>query len=1100
MKKNYQSIVNLKSILLLAGISLVGLLPAQSVSFASENLTTRLQKISLQTGRNIAFDNTMLQNTNAPSVEGDSKSAEQLIRKSLSGTAFTYRPLGESSFMIVQRNQSLGKGRVSGKIFDEVGAPLAGAVISVNPEGITIVTGNNGDFSIELPEGQYTLTIRAKGYSTTILDDVIIKNSETNQVSLSLSPIGKDERIIKEVTISAAKKQNTVSGLLAKQKKAAELSDGISAEQISKTPDNDAGDAIKRITGLSTVDNKFVVVRGMGERWNETALDGVTQPSTDPTRKMFSFDLIPTSVIDNIIVSKTATPDMNANFAGGFVQIVTKDIPTEPFFNFSMGSSYNDISTFKEQLGRKVRKYDYLAFDDGSRNLPIGQVKTLLQLSSENGDNAQTNPELLEQSKLFKYDNFTTYRSNTPLGIQYQASGGTYFNLNHNSSNKLGFVAALSYRNRQEQEEIKNFERGNYRRYFTNKSGDLIERSTRNTGGNYEFNTTWSALFNVGAQLGKNRFTLRNIYSRVFDQRLNRILGWSYDDTSEGTAPSIIEETNRPIFSALLQNKLEGTHQLGKVKWDWAISRTEINRDQKDVTYLNFINKKIGDEYFYYTMPDVLGNTFKRVPFGRGSYLYNEKDYNWETSFSYPFILGSFKNNLKVGYFGAAKEATQDFFEVSLNAMRSATGSGGYLTPQELLMAPISVKLDQKNYNPNGFAWVPTWEAGNKFDGKVDQHAPYIMLDNRWNKFRLVWGLKAEYYLYKDIENTAYKTRWSYEGKTDDKKWQFLPSVNFTYTPWNNFNFRLAYSKSVIRPQFSERNKYPYYEPIMGGEIFNMPIISSVANNYDFKAEWYPSPGELISVGLYYKNIDDPVELYRRITPDAANVFTRLNTKNAKVKGVEVDIQKDFSFISESLRNLRFIGNLSINDTKVQVEEPSSVDEDGVSFKNEKGESINKQIVYTDNRPLYGQSPYIFNLGLGYFGDRLGVNILYNKAGKMLNVVSFDEAGKEYLAPYGKADAQISYKLMKNKQLEIKLNISNIFNEDYVYYNNENSYQFNPPNSDKGRNDVRFGNPTFYKKYATLKEGWSEGYDEKDNVLYRFNVGRRFTLSFTYNF
>lgn len=161
----------------------------------------------------------MLQNTNAPSVEGDSKSAEQLIRKSLSGTAFTYRPLGESSFMIVQRNQSLGKGRVSGKILDEVGAPLAGAVISVNPEGITIVTGNNGDFSIELPEGQYTLTIRAKGYSTTILDDVIVKNSETNQVSLSLSPIGKDERIIKEVTISAAKKQNTVSGLLAKQKK-----------------------------------------------------------------------------------------------------------------------------------------------------------------------------------------------------------------------------------------------------------------------------------------------------------------------------------------------------------------------------------------------------------------------------------------------------------------------------------------------------------------------------------------------------------------------------------------------------------------------------------------------------------------------------------------------------------------------------------------------------------------------------------------------------------------------------------------------------------------------------------------------------------------
>ncbi|ODM52553.1 TonB-dependent receptor [Elizabethkingia meningoseptica] len=1098
MKKNYQSIVNLKNVLLFAGIGFTGMFSAQNVSFASENLTTRLQKISLQTGRNIAFDTAMLQNANAPFVEGDAKSAEQLIRKSLSGTAFTYRPLGQDSFMIVQRGQALGRGRISGRILDEVGTPVVGAVISINPGGETLVTGNNGDFTIELSDGQYTLTIKAKGYSTTILNDVIVKNNETNQIALSINPIGKDEQIIKEVTISAAKKQNTVSGLLAKQKKAAELSDGISAEQIAKTPDNDAGDAIKRITGLSTVDNKFVVVRGMGERWNETALDGVVQPSTDPTRKMFSFDLIPTSVIDNIIVSKTATPDMNANFAGGFVQIVTKDIPTEPFFNFSMGSSYNDISTFKEQLGRKVRKYDYLAFDDGSRDLPIGQVKTLSQLAIENGGQAQTNPELFDQSKLFKYDNFTTYRSSTPLGIQYQASGGTYFNLSKRNNNKLGFVAALSYRNRQEQEEIKNFERGNYRRYFTNKNGNLEERDTRNTGGNYEFNTTWSALFNVGAQIGKNRFTLRNIYSRVFDQRLNRILGWSYDDASVGTAPNI-EEVNRPVFSALLQNKLEGAHQLGKVKWDWAVSRTEINRDQKDVTYTFLINKKIGDEYFYYTMPDVLGNTFKRMPIGRGSYLYNEKDYNWETSFSFPFMIGNLKSNLKAGYFGTTKEATQDFFEVSLNAMR-VLGSGAYLTPQELLIAPISVKLDQKNYNSTGFAWVPTWEAGNRFEGKVDQHAPYLMIDNRWKKFRLVWGLKAEYYQYRDIENTAYTLRWPYEGKTDDKKWQFLPSVNFTYNPWSNFNFRLAYSKSVIRPQFSERNKYPYYEPIMGGEIFNMPIISSVANNYDFKAEWYPSPGELISVGLYYKNIDDPVELYRRITPDAANVFTRLNTKNAKVKGIEVDIQKDFGFISEGLKNLKFIGNFSVNETKVKVEEFSSIDEDGTSFLGPDGKAQNRLVEYEDNRPLYGQSPYVFNLGLGYFGDRLGVNVLYNKAGKMLNVVSFDEAGKEYLAPYGKADAQISYKLMKNKQLEIKLNISNIFNEDYIYYNNENSYQFNPPNSDKGRSDVRFVNPAFYKKYATLKEGWSEGYDTKDNVLYRFNAGRRFTLSFTYNF
>ncbi|WP_415778269.1 carboxypeptidase regulatory-like domain-containing protein, partial [Elizabethkingia occulta] len=417
--------------------------------------------------------------------------------------------------MIVQRNQSLGKGRVSGKILDEVGAPLAGAVISVNPEGITIVTGNNGDFSIELPEGQYTLTIKAKGYSTTILDDVIVKNSETNQVSLSLSPIGKDERVIKEVTISAAKKQNTINGLLVRQKKAAEVSDGISAEQISKTPDNNAADALNRVTGITMMDNKYVVVRGMGERWNETALDGITQPSTDPNKKTFSFDLVPANLIDNIVISKTPTPDMNANFTGGFVQINTKDIPEQNFFNFTMGSSYNDLSTFKQQLGRKIGKHDYFGVDDGRRDLPKASVKTITELSNEiGGKDAANNPYLYEQSKLFVNDNFTTYTYGTPLGINYQMSAGRIFKLNKNNDNKLGIIASISYRNRQEKEQIDQMTRGGWLQGLgDNVSNDHVNRKYANQGATYNFNTTWGGLLNAGIQFGKNRISIRNLYT-----------------------------------------------------------------------------------------------------------------------------------------------------------------------------------------------------------------------------------------------------------------------------------------------------------------------------------------------------------------------------------------------------------------------------------------------------------------------------------------------------------------------------------------------------------------------------------------------------------
>ncbi len=293
------------------------------------------------------------------------------------------------------------------------------------------------------------MTVKAPKYNALRVEKLSVANKETNTVSFALNRASDKITDIKEVVVTATRKADTQAGLLAQQKKAAQMSDGISAEQISKTPDNDLGGSLKRVTGITTIDNKYVVVRSMGERWNTAAMDGINLPSTEAYNQNFSFDIIPTSMVESVVVSKSATPDMNASFAGGFVEVKTKDIPNENFTTVSMGTSYNDQSAFKEFLTRKRGKYDYFGYDDGTRDFPQG-----LQAMNWN------NPMFFEQSSQFKNDNFTTYKTRGDMGSNLQLALGRMYALKNN--NKWGFAGAFIIRNEQSKLDIDHTGRGNW--------------------------------------------------------------------------------------------------------------------------------------------------------------------------------------------------------------------------------------------------------------------------------------------------------------------------------------------------------------------------------------------------------------------------------------------------------------------------------------------------------------------------------------------------------------------------------------------------------------------------------------------------------------
>ena len=1069
----------------------------QKVTFSApvgKSLVEVLEEFAGKTGMRLAYSKTDIKDVKIKGIKCENIPVNTCLKDMMNGLPIIYRLRGDLiSIKYDGANISvIGNGKISGKIVDEFGNPVVGAEINVG--GKNTVTDNNGDFVVDLPAGTYTLNVKASKYNSLRVEKLPVANNETNTVSFAMKSISDKISDIKEVVITGTRKADTQAGLLAQQKKAAQMSDGISAEQISKTPDNDLGGTLKRVTGVTTIDNKYVVVRSMGERWNTAAMDGINLPSTEAYNQNFSFDIIPTSMVESVIISKTATPDMNASFAGGFVEVKTKDIPNENFTTVTLGTSYNDLATFKEALTRKRGKYDYFGYDDGTRDFPMG-------LKAMNWEN----PLFFEQSKQFTNDNFTNYATTADMGSNFQIALGRNYQLKNN--NKWGFAGALIVRNEQNKIQIDHTGRGNWldttqliSDWQTTGEEPVKFYNFKNQGASYNYNSTVAGMLNFGLQLGKSRLSFRNSYTHIYDNTETRITGWN-EYTSGSGLPANAElaynyfynriipnndpeqiktldrpytdNANYPVYQTLLQNKLEGSHKIGNVDVDWFAARTSVASDTKDYTLHQTLYRFIGSEILNYHVANNSSSDFAR------GYIENrETDYNYGASLKWKIDAGNFKNDIKAGYAGASKSNTN----IQQKFLLRTDESNGLPNMRELDGA-LSDWFDGSYYVPGGIGWQtrPLYND-EKYEGKVDQHAGFIMFDNRWkNKFRLVWGLRAEYFKYSLISQQLDPgdSQNLNRAAIEDKPWQFMPSANFTYSPTNKINVRLAYNRMVIRPQFNERTGLPFFDPIANGLIYNKEMVSSVVNNYDFKLEWFPGLGEIFSAGLYYKNIDRPIEREGYISNEGNLFLFNGNSKNAKLKGFEAEVRKNLGFIATNsfLEKLFISGNFTYNDTQV------------IAFKN-KEKTQDTDETYEVDRPLYGQTPYAYNLGLLYDGERLGLSFLYNAKGDQYITVGYGYNGEEIQRPYAVADAQISYKFLRDRNLEVKLNARNLFNRVKEFYNNYNSYSVS-----KG------GTSQTEREMLELLPGATDKYDKNiDKILFRAYSGRTFGLSVNYTF
>lgn len=1144
----------------------------QSMKFPRERIISRLERmneIGKNTGQVVTYNKTAIKNDEQlPEFTAHTNNMEEWLYESLKNTRWMYRKIRDNYFSVLEKEAAAlassvvetpaqKEGTLSGKIVDESGEVLPGATVKVSDQTIGTASDINGNFRLSLPAGTYTIEIGYIGYQTQRVTGVKINEGKNTPLDVSLNTESTE---LGEVVVTATYNKASTNGMLKLQQTKAEVSSVISSQQISTLPDKNVGEVLKRISGVSTVNNSKVIVRGIAERYNVAQLDGVTLPSTDVQTRDFEFDIIPNDLIDNVVVSKSYTPDLSFGFGGGLVQINTISVPDENFIKMSVGGKFSPHYTGKRFMGYGRGKWDYLGMDDGVRDhfpeglFPVMNTMFLLDFETENFTPLTVEQVREQNKKIGGLERLGTRKYKTMPGQNYNFSIGRSYDLGRTKMSRLGFVGALTYRNEQSIEDILHYERGPFDKMGTNLYDFETEKQYyENNAKNYKFNTTWAVLLNGGWQTENHSIFTKNMYSRMFNNTFYRIVGTGEDMSVEmyGKIYPVIREFDSPKFLDLLQNKLEGEHRfLKNFTFTWAAARGKVLNNELDAVeaYLvpiKFTNlpglnswddkpvfKFNDDDMFYkYVLAGFhTGEAQSYVPWlKRSQYFYDETNWSAEASLSYEFKMLNKSQRIKAGIQSLERHGKFKWSQLPI-------GRKGFNNKYDNL--PIwAIDLDMKEPKEDVFYFPQLWDL-QRYEGKNTNIAYFGMMDNRLtNWFRLVWGLRVESYEYDGIYSEG-SNSYTYvdpekqknmpksyfvnpetgrvvsertDVEADEVKWHYLPSAALTLTPLKNLNIRGSYAKSVVRPGLIENSKFTRFNPEWGTYQINEGVLSTKITHYDAKIEWFPTPGEVLSVGYFKKDFDNPVELYRGIfdTSQKTKVLTQ-NSKSAKVTGWEFDARKNLSFLYpgfQPLSNIYIYGNLTLQKSEVQARffEKEYIGSD----HNGNGYSIRIEKLLKMKRPLYGQVPILYNFGIQYQDERLGINLAFNHMGNKTFATSGDPRLVEFERERDQMDAQISYNFLRNKDLKLKLNISNILNTPYHFFTN-GGYTY------KIRDDYDSKTDYWEDSYEWIygfDENYQWGYFEKqgegDNVVkirkgdddtYKKKTGTAFSLSLSYSF
>jgi len=882
------------------------------------------------------------------------------------------------------------KAKLTGKVTNVKNDVLVGVTLTLKSDKSQVSkTDIEGRFSFNIDINKaYTLDFSYVGYKAKSID-VSAATTANEEIVLDVL-LDESGKKLTDVVVSATRSSSkgaTDNALIAYQKNTNTVASVISAESIKRSPDRNTAEILKRTPGASIQEGKYIIVRGLADRYNQAMLNGILLTSTEPDRKTFSFDLFPSQIIDNIIINKAFVPELPGEWAGGLIQVNTKDIPTKNFFNIQIGTSANTLTTGKDFLKDEGGKTDYLGLDDGTRSLPAGY-------STKSNFDTSSLVSKIELGKKMS-NNWAPVMTTAKPNVSLQMNGGFAGTL---WGKKIGGMLGINYANSYRFQDNVNNQNG----IVGNTINPIIELIDKkyindiNMGAIAGFSMFFNPLNKISYKAIVNVKT-----ANTFNQRAGK--DYSRQDLVKG---------NEFVFgqNVFFTNQLNGEHSLSqKLKFNWFGAFNILDSYSPDQRRIMYTKSVAGTDPYVLNISNTLSQqSGSRVFQSLSDYIYTAGG---------DLTLKVKQQTIKTGYMVQIKDRLYDaqLFAVYLpkdNAALRGLDAASAFVPQNF-----------GNGTDNKFAFNSIQNRNFRYMANTILNAGFLQFDNKLSDgLRVVWGLRVENFDQLVGSVKKWDDRHTYSKVTD-----FLPGVNATIKLAQKSNLRLTGSQTVIRPELRELSKLTIYDFELNASVSGEPNLKRTKiTNFDLRYELYPSAGEMFTVGVFYKNFENPIESIYFEGSGGSSLFTYQNVAKATAFGFEVEGRKKLSTRFTLQANGSYI-NSKIDDAALKI-----------------------------SRSLQGQSPYLINAGLLYDVVEKGFNMtaLFNQVGKRIYLVgdAFGAGSPDVFEnPRALVDFQISKKFAANKA-EIKFTVSDILNQRQIFYQNNNSNT----DYDKSKDGVRF--------------------------------------------
>lgn len=888
-------------------------------------------------------------------------------------------------------------GSISGNIVDaKTNEPLIGVNVILDGTTIGASTDIDGTFKIKnLKKGTYTLNCTYISYKTKKIEKVEVNNGKTTTVNIQLE---ENVAELNAVNITANKVTNTDGAVVNEVKKSEQVVNGVSADQISKAQDKDASEVIKRVPGVTIVGNRFVMIRGLSERYNSVLLNNSVTPSFEADTRAFSFDVIPSQHIDRLLIYKTASPELPGDFAGGAIKVFTKNIPDENNFSIGYGTGFLSGTTNKDFYKYEGGKKDWLGVDDGTRNLSSDFPAHLKEIKDTNAIN-QLGKSLS--------NNWTIHSSKAMPDQKLSLNFARKFSIR---KIQIGNITSINYITSKNYFDIHRLDFNSIDEK-TGKSDTIFDYHDNQ----YTQNISTGIIHNWSVKLNnQHKIEFRNFFNQIGKIQTTVREGKNFEAGNEVRAYEY-SFLSRKIYSGQLSTIHDFFNEKTHLELTFGYSKANRNEpDRRRIRYVRNldINTDEGDDPRYYAL---LSTTASLNDAGRFFSELNEEIQTGGINVEQKIKIKNFEPKIKAGFYYEKKERAFSARVLGYAMAKSSKFNW------DISYQPLDSIFREENINSYwGLQLKEITNPSDAYTASNEQIASYLAFSlPLTKKINVNTGARIENN--QQILNSFSQFNGNKEVTVNNLKTDVLPSLNATYNFTEKSLVRIAYGITLNRPEFRELAPFAFYDFDFNGTVYgNDSLKNATIYNYDARYEFYPAPSEMISVGIFYKKFDNPIESI--IIPGSGSVSRTYSFSNADFAtslGAEVEIRKSLQFLKiKPLSNFGVMLNGALIKSKVDL---------GA-----------KAVAQSNERAMQGQSPYVVNGGIFYKVDslKLQVNVLYNVIGPRIVLVG--SVGYPDIVEMPRNQLDISVGKMFGKHLEIKFAVKDLLNQSVLYIQDSN--------------------------------------------------------------